>query len=221
MSHEAHARVAIFARDAALFEQHLAGCRHHYRYGRHGPLTARIDRLRDAASRAGLLLREDGGLLRGVTPQQVKEALADCIGLRDCGQRVLALVMAATGAPKGHLFLVQRANEPQHLASEGEALEPELESWIREHLKSGLLDRTRVWQRGFDASSTKLSGIFSTEERRYEPVALMEEGGSGHQIVAIAALALRPNEWNLPSAQALSALSEQLALRARTVLSSD
>jgi hypothetical protein len=119
-SYETRARIAIWAHDVAAFTHFVDLAAHEYRFGRASGLSARCERLREEAQRAGLQ-RSQPGTSEPASSPELSDAELDRVAatnLVDCAldgtttpqlraAAALRLLCEMAGADSGHLYLVQ------------------------------------------------------------------------------------------------------------------
>jgi hypothetical protein len=145
-THEARARVALYAGDGEAFERHARLAGHEYRYGTGSPLGVRYERLMDEARRAGM---EVTGALdaaateisafvpatrSGSVVAVATQAMREAGGASERAQRALQLLCASHGASAGHLFLLSERGLSL-AASQGAAPDTDgLREYLHEYL---------------------------------------------------------------------------------------
>ncbi|HKU40524.1 MAG TPA: hypothetical protein VJR89_20330, partial [Polyangiales bacterium] len=117
LSHEARARIAIWAGDGQAFEQYASATAREYRHGAQSPLAARYERLIHEATRQGLhttvnladfvtsTIFDDGTTSLYDVHGAVLRAMAGAQHISERANRALRLLCDARGASGGHLYL--------------------------------------------------------------------------------------------------------------------
>jgi hypothetical protein len=123
--HEVRARIAIAARDVDAYEVAAALCRQHFCERRNPALTAKYQRLVQAALAESIGITRDSGQSDSTwTPRSVALALERCGSAHERARLSLALLARQAGSNVGFLFGPDAAGPPQLLASIGEGAFP-------------------------------------------------------------------------------------------------
>ncbi|HEX4355518.1 MAG TPA: protein kinase, partial [Polyangiales bacterium] len=144
IAYETRARVAIYARDAAAFDQYAPLCEEQYRAGQNPALIARYKRLLrdvgatnipitiDTESATTTIALED-------TPVTIATLLSSCKGGEDRAMRSLELIAQKSQSVSGYLYTVHK-DGPVLLARYGSVTPiPHLERLVAEHLHTAML----------------------------------------------------------------------------------
>ncbi|HKU40676.1 MAG TPA: AAA family ATPase, partial [Polyangiales bacterium] len=113
LSHKARAQVALLQRDAAVFAQHLAEMEAWFRRTDNPALIGQCQRLTEQAKLADILQPERGAANDGqrALPElaQIEAAFEACRGPAERLRAAIDLVLSATGAERGYLYLLEPA----------------------------------------------------------------------------------------------------------------
>lgn len=198
--HEAGARHALLTRDAERFAHHYAACARYLKYGKSPALTARLDRLLDQARGASIAPARDTGTLE-LNPLLVEAQMASC-GPDERGARALKLLMAATGASAGHLFMAGTDGLTPLASFSAMPAPPYLEDYLLRYLQSAEV----VNDQTVDVSChTSISEANLT----LEPVLLSTTRNDERVVAGVAALSFAGGRrW--PDPKLLETIAQQL-----------
>jgi hypothetical protein len=204
--HEARARLALAAGDEAAFQTHLGEAQDALGYGRHGPLTARLVRLLEAAKHSSLVRAREAGV-EELTLERIAEELG-ALEAGACARRALELILLATGARGGHLYAVGTADVRQLASHAAEAPPEELEPLLRaqSRLARSADDRTVVLTQ--EGENQVTASAYQPSVGGFEPVLLP----ANSELTFMTALRFHgPRLWPAPAT--LAAIGAQLAAR--------
>jgi hypothetical protein len=212
MTCETRARIAIYAGDADSFDHYLSQCREHFQYGKHGPLTARVDRLGWMASQAGLVKPWSEQEHTTLHSELIRETVARCVSSAEVPERLIELLVRCAHAESGHLYGVgtrSRADALVHLASTSPA-EAAVQAFVEAQLPRlrSLEQQTDELGEG-PAALTELEVPLTLGSLCYHATALYEERGGDPRLVAVAVLGTKQGEWLWPL-EALPAVGRAL-----------
>jgi hypothetical protein len=200
--YETGARCALSARDSAAFDRYYAAALQHLPEGRYAGITARMNRLLDAARRASMAPTYPSKLpADALSPGTVKAKLAACEPDQKSA-RALELVMAATGASEGHLYHVVANGLVLCASSQSSPPPSHLSDFLQRFLASDELQRDQT------VDLTYATSVLDPESA-LEPVPLLVEREGERTVVAIAALTFAlGRRW--PNPELLDAIANEL-----------
>ncbi len=206
LAYETRARVAISMNDQENFGVYARLCAGQYRAGHNAALTAKYERLMQAAREANLGMPEElrraaelsVSLSRGGdVASNVRQRLAGCDGRSELIDRALALVVERTGSQWGYLYLL--ADGELTLAAQSTGLAPpeNLQSELRAFIGRFMGDETDTEQSDIPTRSCFLQSCVS-HVRALEPMLLAIDRDGQSTVVGVAVVCQRERNAERP-----------------------
>lgn len=199
-AYECRARVALAMRDAAAWQFYFAKCAEDLRFGNYPGITARLQRIQEKAQELGLVSDADPSDARHLTREQVATELSGC-PREERPRRALDLMLQATGAESGYLYLVTQTGLV--LGAQRGATPPPA------HLPEVLRHYASAEAQTEQTVDVTCPASFGANESTLEP--LLVRAAQGVEQNAVAVLALRfPHGRRWPAPQLMEAIGDQL-----------
>ncbi len=192
LSYESRARVAVCAKDISAYETFAKLCAERCRAADSRVLGAKYERLVRLAAGAGVHVREaaPSHLLATLTGTQLTSVLVGCHNPSDRAERALQLLLRASGAEGGFLYLL--GDQGPELAAQVGPNEPSLglPSVVSEFIDGERQDR-ELTTRSLEHDTTP---SFLSDERgmQHRLVLLSHQMPDGFAVTGVAALVLPP-----------------------------
>jgi hypothetical protein len=196
IAYETRARVAVYAQDEIMFTRAAALCAEQLRAGASRVLTAKFEKLKQAAAladiRATSELVEVAPYTEQFTGTQLTSLLDGCRGTGERAQQALNILLKQSGASNGFLFTLTE-NGPELVAKVGECERPErMAAFAREYLNAELRDQDVRTSSMMLDSAPAVSGMTGSQGERFRPVLLSHPVQGGFAITGVAIAVLLP-----------------------------
>jgi hypothetical protein len=196
LAYEVRARVAVQAQDQAGFARFAMLCAEQLRAGSSRVLTAKFEKLKQAAARADLAIAPElvdaAAFTEQITGTQLTALLDGCRGAAERAQQALNILLKHGGAAEGFLFVLSE-NGPELAAKIGEVDRPErMLAFAREYLNAELRDQDVRTSSMMLDSAPVISEMTGIAGERYRPVLLSHPVSGGHAIIGVAIAVLEP-----------------------------
>ena len=222
-SHEARARIAIWAGDGAAFENHAAATARLYRRGQGSALGARYERLIAEARQAGLDRAAPQQAAFSLPPStigtgegfgmrlQIESAMSDAASRGDRALCALRLLCEASGAQEAYLFLFD-GERLEHAATFGDQLAPQgLAEFLQRYLEAETEGTNAATVLGGQTQvQTAATHYEPGNGRVYRPIPLVTQSRGLADHAGIAALVLPDSRDRNTHSQLAGALAQYL-----------
>jgi Protein kinase domain/AAA ATPase domain len=201
--YEAGARHAVLARDRAAFAHYHKAAAETLGHARHPAFSARLEQLADQARSASITPGEDADA--GSSPLQLRDMLGQLTSCpsEERAAEALKLLMNATGAAAGHLYMAHEGRLELVASSATRPPPADLGAFLSNYMESAAVTDDRTLDIAFPTSLVERDCVT-------EPLLLCATRESGRTIVGVVALSFAgARHWPDPSL--IETIAERLA----------
>jgi hypothetical protein len=198
LAYETRARVAMAARETALYIRYAALCAEQCAAANSRVLNAKYEKLKRAAisadARSSLPVLDAPDVFAALTGSKLTSILVGCNLPNDRAQRAIDLLMKRSGVQEGYLYLLG-PHGPSLVAQLGRA-EPSrgLAGFVDEYLDAQLQDND-LTTRSQEAETAEAAGVFLDEDAaRCHAILLSHQNETGSVVTGLAIAVTRNDQ---------------------------